>query len=60
MKKALANWAISTGVAAARADLAGKGRSPLLSAQHRIAETLVLSKLRHALGLDQLRVASSG
>ncbi|MGW4091362.1 AMP-dependent synthetase/ligase [Nocardia sp. NPDC004750] len=60
VKKALANWAISTGIAAARADLAGKGRSPLLSAQHRIAETLVLSKLRHALGLDQLKVASSG
>ncbi|WP_280412478.1 AMP-dependent synthetase/ligase [Nocardia asiatica] len=60
VKKALANWAIGTGVAAARADLAGKGRGPLLSAQHKIAEALVLSKLRHALGLDQLRVASSG
>lgn len=60
VKKALANWAISTGIAAARADLAGKGRGPLLGAQHKIAETLVLSKLRHALGLDQLRVASSG
>ncbi|MGW4325220.1 AMP-dependent synthetase/ligase [Nocardia sp. NPDC004573] len=60
VKKALANWAIATGVAAARADLAGKGRGPLLSAQHKIAETLVLAKLRHALGLEQLKVASSG
>ncbi|WP_330230205.1 long-chain fatty acid--CoA ligase [Nocardia sp. NBC_00508] len=60
VKKALANWAIGTGIAAARADLAGKGRGPLLSVQHTIAETLVLSKLRHALGLDQLKVASSG
>ncbi|MEU2032880.1 AMP-dependent synthetase/ligase [Nocardia amamiensis] len=60
VKKALANWAIGTGIAAARADLAGKGRGPLLSVRHTIAEALVLSKLRHALGLDQLKVASSG
>ncbi|MFQ6329980.1 AMP-dependent synthetase/ligase [Nocardia sp. CWNU-33] len=59
-KKALANWAIGTGIAAARADLAGKGRGPILSVQHKVAETLVLSKLRHALGLDELKVAASG
>ncbi|WP_040779137.1 AMP-dependent synthetase/ligase [Nocardia pneumoniae] len=60
VKKALANWAISTGIAAARADLAGRSGGPLLAAQHRIAEALVLSKLRHALGLDQLMGAYSG
>ncbi|WP_028477850.1 long-chain fatty acid--CoA ligase [Nocardia sp. CNY236] len=60
VKRALAHWAIGIGVDAARADLTGKGRSPLLATQHKIAETLVLSKLREALGLDQLKVASSG
>ncbi|MEV0296445.1 long-chain fatty acid--CoA ligase [Nocardia sp. NPDC050710] len=60
VKKALAHWAIATGVAAARADLAGKGRGPVLGMQYKIADALVLSKLRHALGLDKLRVAASG
>ncbi|WP_280215008.1 AMP-dependent synthetase/ligase [Nocardia cyriacigeorgica] len=60
VKKSLAQWAISTGVAAARADLAGSGRPLALRLQHPIADTLVLSKLRAALGLDQLKVASSG
>ncbi|WP_228000527.1 AMP-dependent synthetase/ligase [Nocardia australiensis] len=60
VKKALANWAVATGIAAARADLAGKSRGLLLDVQYRLAETLVLSKLRHALGLDELRVAASG
>ncbi|GGK36260.1 AMP-dependent synthetase/ligase [Nocardia camponoti] len=60
VKKALANWAIDTGVARARANLAGKSISPVLAVQHKIADALVLSKLRAALGLSQLRVASSG
>ncbi|WP_067839509.1 AMP-dependent synthetase/ligase [Nocardia lijiangensis] len=60
VKKSLAAWAIGTGVAAARADLAGKGRGPVLGLQHKIADALVLSKLRHALGLDNLKVAASG
>ncbi|WP_280181957.1 AMP-dependent synthetase/ligase [Nocardia farcinica] len=60
VKKKLATWAIETGVAAARADLAGKGRSPVLAVQHRLAEKLVLSKLRAALGFDELKVAASG
>ncbi|WP_431955653.1 AMP-dependent synthetase/ligase [Nocardia lijiangensis] len=60
VKKSLAAWAIGTGVAAARADLAGKGRGPVLALQHKIADALVLSKLRHALGLDNLKVAASG
>ncbi|WP_280376647.1 AMP-dependent synthetase/ligase [Nocardia wallacei] len=60
VKKALAGWAIGTGVAAARARLAGGGVSPLLRAQHALADALVLSKLRAALGLDELQVAASG
>lgn len=60
VKKSLAAWAIGTGIAAARADLAGKGRGAALGVQYKIADALVLSKLRHALGLDNLKVAASG
>ncbi|WP_067709058.1 AMP-dependent synthetase/ligase [Nocardia yamanashiensis] len=60
VKKSLANWAIGVGVNAARADLAGTGRGLLLDVQHKLAEALVLSKLRHALGFDELKVAASG
>jgi long-subunit acyl-CoA synthetase (AMP-forming) len=60
VKKALANWAVSTGTAAAKADLAGNGRGLLLDVQYKLADTLVLAKLRHALGLDELKVAASG
>ncbi|MGA6205255.1 AMP-dependent synthetase/ligase [Nocardia testacea] len=59
-RRALAKWAVATGIAAARADLAGTGRGPLLTAQHRVAEKLLLGKVRAALGLAELRVASSG
>ncbi|MGV9637910.1 AMP-dependent synthetase/ligase [Nocardia rhamnosiphila] len=59
-KKAVAKWAVATGIAAARADLAGTGRGPLLGLQHRVAEKLLLGKVRAALGLADLRVASSG
>ncbi|MBF6347983.1 long-chain fatty acid--CoA ligase [Nocardia flavorosea] len=59
-KKAVADWAVATGIAAAKADLAGTGRGPLLTVQHRIAEKLLLAKVRAALGLGELRVASSG
>lgn len=60
VKKALAHWALGVGVAAARARLAGGPARPLLAAQHKLADALVLSKLRAALGMDELRVASSG
>ncbi|MGH3516346.1 MAG: AMP-binding protein [Haloechinothrix sp.] len=60
VKKNLANWAIDTGVKAARERLAGKDPSGLLAVQHRLADKLVLSKLRHALGLDRVRWAASG
>ncbi|NKY85362.1 AMP-dependent synthetase/ligase [Nocardia veterana] len=60
VKKALAQWAIGVGLAAARARLAGGNGGPLLAVQHKIADALVLSKLRVTLGLDELKVASSG
>ncbi|MFD3592504.1 AMP-dependent synthetase/ligase [Nocardia sp. NPDC058640] len=59
VKKLLANWAIGVGVAQAKANLAGQ--SPLLlGVQHKIADALVLSKLRAALGLQELKCAASG
>ncbi|WP_330180852.1 long-chain fatty acid--CoA ligase [Nocardia sp. NBC_01503] len=60
VKKAMANWAIGVGVNAARADLSGGGRGLLLDVQHKLADALVLSKLRQALGFDELKVAASG
>ncbi|MGV9674250.1 AMP-dependent synthetase/ligase [Nocardia sp. NPDC003482] len=60
VRKALARWAIGVGVASARARLGTADAPPLLGVQHRIADALVLSKLRVALGLDALRIASSG
>ncbi|MGH8881970.1 MAG: AMP-dependent synthetase/ligase, partial [Stackebrandtia sp.] len=60
VKKALIQWAIGVGVATARARLSGGGGGPLLAVQHTIADTLVLSKLRATLGMDELKVASSG
>ncbi|MFE9785760.1 AMP-dependent synthetase/ligase [Nocardia salmonicida] len=59
VKKALANWAIGVGVAQAKAELAGES-SLLLGVQHKIADALVLSKLREALGFAELKVAASG
>lgn len=60
VKKKLAGWALDVGRRAAKADLAGTPRGRALSAQHRVADTLVLSKVRAALGLDELKVAISG
>ncbi|MFI1235436.1 AMP-dependent synthetase/ligase [Nocardia salmonicida] len=59
VKKALANWSIGVGVAQAKAKLAGES-SLLLGVQHKIADALVLSKLREALGFAELKVAASG
>jgi long-subunit acyl-CoA synthetase (AMP-forming) len=55
IKRRLALWAIDTGIQAARLTLAGKSVPPSLAARRNIADRLVLAKLRHALGLDQLR-----
>lgn len=59
-KRRIATWAIETGIKAARHKLAGKPLSPVLTAQHRVADKLVLSKLRHKLGLDQVKGPASG
>jgi long-chain acyl-CoA synthetase len=59
VKRKIAAWAIDTGIRAARAELAG-GVPPLLAAQQKVADKLVLSKLRHLLGLDQATGPASG
>ncbi|RMI33266.1 AMP-dependent synthetase/ligase [Nocardia stercoris] len=59
VKKALGLWSLRTAVAHARAELRG-GANPLLALQYRLADALVLSKVRAALGLDRLQVAASG
>jgi long-chain acyl-CoA synthetase len=58
-KRRIAAWAIQTGMRAARAELSGE-TSPVLAIQHRVADKLVLSKLRHLLGLDQAKAPASG
>ncbi|MGW4533259.1 AMP-binding protein [Nocardia sp. NPDC004340] len=56
----LARWAIEVGRAASDARLDGRAVSPLTGAGERIADLMVLSKLRAAVGLDQVRLALSG
>ena len=58
-KRRIAAWAIQTGIRAARAELAGE-MTQTLAIQHRVADKLVLSKLRHRLGLDQATAPASG
>ena len=60
IKQRLALWAIDTGIQAARLTLAGKSVPPSLAFRRNIADRLVLAKLRHALGLDQVRWAVIG
>jgi long-subunit acyl-CoA synthetase (AMP-forming) len=60
VRKKLAGWAISTGRTRARMLSDGKPIPPALAVQHRLAEKLVLSKIRHRLGLDRVKFAASG
>jgi long-chain acyl-CoA synthetase len=55
IRRLLARWAINTGIKAARLTMAGKPVPGSLAFRHNIAERLVLAKLRHLLGLDQMR-----
>jgi long-subunit acyl-CoA synthetase (AMP-forming) len=55
IRRWLALWAIDTGIRAARLTLAGKSVPSSLAFRRNIADRLVLAKLRHALGLDQVR-----
>jgi long-chain acyl-CoA synthetase len=59
-KKKLAEWALSVGARVSKIKLAGKSPSALDHAQYLIADKLVLSKVRHALGLGRCETLASG
>jgi len=59
-RRKIASWAIEVGRRAAERSLGGR-RVPLaLELRRRLADRLVLAKLRHAIGMDQLPWAASG
>ncbi len=59
-KRRLAAWAMATGRAAAAARNAGGRPGLLLALQERLAERLVLAKVRAAIGLGRARFCVSG
>ncbi|MEV6340495.1 long-chain fatty acid--CoA ligase [Nocardia vinacea] len=59
VKSALAQWAVGVGRRVSDAELDGHSVNPLLRAQHVLADRLVLSKLRAAIGLDHPKLALS-
>lgn len=60
VKKKLGTWALAMGDKQGAALLAGEPLRGKDAAQYRLADKLVLSKVRSALGLDELRWAWSG
>jgi len=58
--KRLATWALETGRRVAEARYAGKTPSPLDLIQNRIADRLVLQKVRKAMGLGKAQMLASG
>jgi long-chain acyl-CoA synthetase len=59
-RRRLATWALETGRRATVLSAAGRPVPAPLRLRHRLADRLVLSKIRHRLGLDQVRIAVSG
>jgi len=60
LKRRLATWAIDVGTKVAWLKSGGKPVPLSLRLQHRLADRLVLSKLRAKLGMDQVKVAATG
>ena len=60
VKKRLAQWALATAARKAEAELAGRTLGLVDAVQFTVADRLVLSKLRAALGLDELKWCWSG
>ena len=58
-KRTLVDWGLSVGVQAARLRQEGRPYPPLVALQHRLADRLVLSKIRQRLG-GRIRYAISG
>ncbi|MCM2278454.1 MAG: long-chain fatty acid--CoA ligase [Oligoflexia bacterium] len=59
-KKLLAPWALEVGARVAEARYAGRFANPLDLLQYRVADKLVLSKVRQALGLGRAEKLASG
>jgi long-chain acyl-CoA synthetase len=60
VKKKLAQWALAVGERVAAAKYGQRTPNPLDLLQLRLADKLVLSKIRHALGLGQAEILASG
>jgi long-chain acyl-CoA synthetase len=60
VKKRLAEWALASAARNAEAQLAGRKPGLLDAVQFTVADRLVLSKMRAALGLDELKWCWSG
>ena len=60
VKKSLANWALGVAKDYAHRKANGQGIPIQLQVQHRVADTLVLSKVRHALGFDKIKITACG
>ncbi|WP_437648536.1 AMP-dependent synthetase/ligase [Sorangium sp. So ce362] len=59
-KKKLAEWALAVGARVAEAKYAKRAPSPLDALQLKLADKLVLSKVRAALGLGKAEILASG
>lgn len=60
VKGKLGVWALGIGGQVAQIRMAGRKPTGMLAAQYALADKLVLSKVREALGLDELKMAASG
>ncbi|MGN2638911.1 AMP-dependent synthetase/ligase [Nocardia takedensis] len=56
----LTRWALGVAAARAHRELHSRRVGPVLRARHRVAEALVLRRLRHRMGLDRVRFAATG
>ncbi len=59
-RRKLANWALAVGARVADAKYSGRMANPLDLVQLKLADKLVLSKVRHALGLGKAEKLASG
>lgn len=60
VKKKLAEWAMGVGTQSASYRMNGEVPPGLLGLQYRLANKLIFSKIKHALGLSETRAAISG
>jgi long-chain acyl-CoA synthetase len=60
LKGSVARWAVRVGTRAVDRTQRGRGLGPVLGLEHRLADRLVLAKLREALGLEQAIMSISG